>query len=430
MRAIYFETYDEIDRLLKRDVDSDAQAYEQVVAEIVSMVRKQGDIALRAYSARFDGYDSDDFLVAPIEIEAAVKRTDPAFMKVLQNAAENIKEYHQKQKQEDYQLERDNGVILGRRVIPLERVGIYIPGGTASYPSSVLMNVIPAKIAGVDEIVLITPPNEHGKIADEILAAAYVTKVDKIYKLGGAHGVAALAYGTQTIPSVDKIVGPGNIYVATAKKQVFGQVDIDMIAGPSEILVIADDTANPNYVAIDLLSQAEHDPLSACALVTTSPTMAREVSDILEKLVPTLNRESIIKSSIESFGLIIIADNLEQCAQISNHIAPEHLEICTADPFEMLPLIRNAGSVFLGNYTPEAVGDYIAGPNHTLPTNGTAKFSSGLSVEDFVKKSSYIYYTKEALKEDGNSVEMFANREGLDAHARSVTLRLEDFNNE
>ncbi len=398
---------------------------EGVVAEIIANVIQNKDEALRAYAEKFDGVRLDSLEVSQAEIDEAYEKADKEFIAVLEEAAKNIRAFHSKQVREGFTLEQENGVIIGQKVTPIEKVGLYVPGGTAAYPSTVLMDSIPAKIAGCKEIVMVTPPTKEGSVNPNILAAAKVAGVTRIFKVGGAQAVAALAYGTESVPKVDKIVGPGNAYVAEAKKQVFGKVSIDMIAGPSEILVVADDTCNPDYVAADLLSQAEHDKMASAVLVTDSMTFAQKVSDSLERQIPTLLRKEIARASIDNHGKIIVADNLSAAIEIANEIAPEHLELCVENPFAYLEQIKHAGSVFLGKYCPEALGDYFAGPNHTLPTSGTAKFSSPLSVDDFVKKTQFSYYTKEALDKVADKVAMFAMKEGLEAHARSATIRKE-----
>ncbi len=393
------------------------------VTDIIADVRQNGDTALIAYAKKFDNAALTSVEVTKAEIDAAFKAVEPEFLDVLEKAADNIRAFHEKQKRSGFIMTGDNGVVLGQRVLPLDTVGVYIPGGTASYPSSALMNLIPAKLAGVRQLVMVSPPSAGGTIAPAILAAAKIGGADRIFKVGGAQAVAALAYGTQTVPKVDKITGPGNAYVAEAKKQVFGTVDIDMIAGPSEILVIADETADPVYVAADLLSQAEHDVLAAAVLITDSPALGDAVAAEIARQLALLPRCEIARKSIDENGKIIVTENLEQAIIISNKLAPEHLEICVDNPFDYLDAVTNAGSVFLGKYCPEALGDYFAGPNHTLPTVGTARFSSPLSVDDFVKKSSYTYYTKKALEAVCSDVARFAEKEGLDAHARSVTCR-------
>jgi histidinol dehydrogenase len=417
----------EIQRLLAREQAEGANV-DDAVSEIIQNVRVQGDTALRDYTKRFDGADLYELEVPEQEMQDALAQADEHFLQLLHAAAKNIWGYHEKQKQHGFVHSEQAGVVLGQKVTPLDRVGIYVPGGTARYPSTVLMDAIPAKIAGVGEVIMVTPPGADGKVPVDILLAAHVAQVDRIFKLGGAQAVAALAYGTQSVPRVDKIVGPGNIYVATAKRMVYGQVDIDMIAGPSEILVIADESANPVHTAVDLLSQAEHDKLAASFLVTTSRTFAKQVALEIEKQLETLPRREIAAYSIANNGAIVLTDTLERAVEISNQIAPEHLEVCTENPFALLPLIRHAGSIFLGHNAPEALGDYFAGPNHTLPTSGTARFSSPLSVEDFVKKSSFIYYDNAALNRVGQKVIDFALREGLHAHARSIEIRMENKN--
>ena len=395
------------------------------VAEILRNVRQRGDAALREYTRRFDGAEPDSLAVTQEELDEAAEQVEPAFLDVLREAAENIRAFHARQKREGFLMTEREGVVLGQKVIPLARVGIYVPGGTAAYPSTVLMNAIPAHIAGVGEIVMVTPPGKDGRVNPHILAAAKIAGVTRIFKVGGAQAVAALAYGTETIPRVDKIVGPGNAYVAEAKKQVFGQVNIDMIAGPSEVLVIADGQSNPAWVAADLLSQAEHDKMAAAVLVTDSRALAEAVTEELEKQMPALEREEIARASIEANGKIIICGDLREGVAVANRIAPEHLELCVDNPFDYLGEIVNAGSIFLGRYNPEPMGDYFAGPNHTLPTLGTARFYSPLSVDDFVKKSQFSYYTRQALERDYRKVSLFARKEGLTAHARAVDIRFE-----
>ena len=394
-----------------------------IVTGIIQEVIKNGDNAVKAFSEKFDKAKLDNIEVTEDEIEEAFNSVDERFISVVKKSAENIYAFHQNQLREGFTIKKDDGVVLGQKVLPIEKVGLYVPGGTASYPSSVLMNCIPAKIAGVTEIIMTTPPSEDGKINPYILAAAKIAGVGRIFKVGGAQAVAALAYGTQSIPKVDKIVGPGNAFVAEAKKQVYGIVDIDMIAGPSEILVIADASNNAEFVAADMLSQAEHDKLASSVLVTNSLEFAEKVSTELEKQIPLLERSEIARTSIDTNGKIIIADSIDEAIDISNEIAPEHLEVCVDNPFDYLDKIKNAGSVFLGKNCPEALGDYFAGPNHTLPTSGTARFSSPLSVDDFVKKTAFTYYTRAALEEVCDDIAYFANKEGLGAHAKSATIR-------
>ncbi len=398
---------------------------EGVVSEIIAEVIKNKDKALKEYAAKFDKVQLRELEVSKEEIETAYLSVDKEFIDILEEAAENIRAFHKKQVKEGFSLQKENGVVVGQKVTPIERVGLYVPGGTAAYPSTVLMDAIPAKIAGCKQIVMVTPPAKDGGVNPNILAAAKVAGVDRIFKVGGAQAVAALAYGTESIPKVDKIVGPGNAYVAEAKKQVFGKVSIDMIAGPSEILVVADGKNNPKHIAADLLSQAEHDKMASAVLVTDCMEFAKAVSEELEKQIPTLLRAEIARVSIDDNGKIIVAENLEQVIDIANEIAPEHLELCVDEPFAYLDKIKHAGSIFLGRYCPEALGDYFAGPNHTLPTSGTARFSSALSVDDFVKKSQYVYYTQEALEKVADKVAYFANKEGLQAHAKSATVRFE-----
>ena len=398
------------------------------VNAILAEVKARGDEAVLDFCERFDGTRPQGLLVTPEEIERAYAAVEPEMIATMELAAANITRFHAQQKRTGFIDAKENGVVVGQRVLPLRSVGLYVPGGTARYPSSVLMDAIPAKIAGVRSLVMTTPPDAHGNVPDVILAAAKIAGVSTIVKLGGAQAIAALAYGTASIPRVDKIVGPGNIYVATAKQLCFAQglIDIDMVAGPSEILVIADAASNPAHIAADLLSQAEHDKLSAAWLVTTSEAFAVQVRAELEKQLPLLSRESIARASIDQNGRVIVVPDLAAAVQVANDIAPEHLEVSTEDPFALLPLIENAGSVFLGRYCPEPLGDYLAGPNHTLPTSGTARYSSPLGVDDFCKRSSYLYYTREALQAVGMDVRRFAQREELTAHANAVAIRMED----
>lgn len=399
---------------------------EGIVTEIIDNVRENGDKALFEYCKKFDKAELNSLVVSQAEIDEAVSSVEPEFLEILKKAAANIKKFHEKQKRNSFIINDEKGVIIGQKVIPVDRAGLYVPGGTAAYPSTVLMDSIPAKLAGVKEVVIVTPPNSEGKINPVILAAASVAGVDRIFKVGGAQAIAALAYGTESIPKVDKIVGPGNAFVAEAKKQVFGKVSIDMIAGPSEILIVADSKTDPAYAAADLLSQAEHDKLASAVLVTDSEDLAKAVSSELERQIPLLERAEIARASIDDNGKIIVADTLEKAIEIANEIAPEHLELCVDEPFDYLDSIRHAGSIFMGRNCPEALGDYFAGPNHTLPTSGTAKFSSPLSVDDFVKKTQYTYYTKEALSKVADDVAYFANKEGLTAHAKSAVIRTEE----
>ena len=395
----------------------------QTVAEIIENVRLNGDKAVEEYTLKFDGKLPPAIEVSREEINDALTQADPDFVSTLLNSMENIADFHNRQKHQSFIDLKDNGVILGQRIRGLKRVGLYVPGGTAAYPSSVLMNAVPAKIAGVQELIMVTPPTKEGKANPDILTAAAVAGVDRVFLLGGAQAVAALAYGTETIPKVDKIVGPGNIFVATAKRQLYGTVDIDMVAGPSEILVLADETANPKYVAADLMSQAEHDRLASAILITTSEKLAEETRAELARQVETLSRKEIIRESLQNFGGIIVCDTLDRAIELANEVAPEHLEVVVKDPFTYLGRLDNAGSIFLGEYAPEPLGDYYAGPNHVLPTSGTARFFSPLSVDAFVKKSSYIYYTKDALQEASADIVRFANKEGLTAHANSIIVR-------
>lgn len=395
-----------------------------IVADILAEVRQKGDAALLAYAKQFDKADLQALEVSEAEIDAAFQKVEPAFIAVLQQAAENIRAFHRRQVRNSFVITGD-GIATGQKITPIAKVGLYVPGGTAAYPSTVLMDAIPAKIAGCKEICITTPALPDGSINPVILAAAKIAGVDRIFKTGGAQAVAALAYGTQSVPKVDKIVGPGNAFVAEAKRQVFGLVAIDMIAGPSEILVIADGKSNAAYVAADMLSQAEHDKMASAVLVTDSMALAEAVSAELERQLALLPREEIARTSIEQNGKIIVADRLDDVIAVANEIAPEHLELCVDNPFDYLDKIENAGSIFMGRYCPEALGDYFAGPNHTLPTSGTARFSSPLSVDDFVKKSQYTYYTKDALGAVADQIALFAQKEGLEAHAKSVTIRMD-----
>ena len=413
------------EEILNRDIRAEADV-ESVVDAIIADVRARGDEALRDYAKKFDRAELGDLLVSQAEIEEAFAAVGEDFIQTLRMAAANIRHFHEHQVHKDFVVTDTPGVLLGQKYTPIERAGVYVPGGTAAYPSTVLMDVIPAKVAGVKEIVMTTPASPDGKVNPNILAAAAVAGIDRIVKTGGAQAVAALAYGTESVPAVDKIVGPGNIYVATAKRKVFGKVGIDMIAGPSEILVLADGGANPAWVAADLLSQAEHDKLATPVLVTDSEALAEAVQAELERQIPLLPRAAIARESVDTNGKIVVTDDLAKAIEAANLIAPEHLEICTEDPFAVLGSIKNAGSIFLGRNVPEALGDYFAGPNHTLPTSGTARFSSPLGVDDFVKKSSFIYYTKDALGAVQGRIADFAEREGMHAHAKSVTIRFED----
>ena len=418
--------YGEVDNGSIFDRTTKAASTEKTVSEIISDVRKRGDTALYEYSEKFDNAKLTSLEVSDEEFDEAQRSVDAEFLKILRDAAENIKRFHGEQVRNGFTIKGERGEILGQRIIPIEKVGLYVPGGTAAYPSTVLMDAIPAKLAGCSEIVMVTPPNKEGKVSAPILAAAKIAGITKVFKIGGAQAIAALAYGTDSVPRVYKIVGPGNAYVAEAKKQVFGQVSIDMIAGPSEILVIADGKSNAGNVAADMLSQAEHDRFASAVLVTDSAELAEKVRDEIERQLPLLEREEIARASIENNGKIIVAEDFDKVIEISNEIAPEHLELCVDEPFDMLEKVKNAGSVFLGRFCPEALGDYFAGPNHTLPTSGTAKFSSPLSVDDFVKRSQFIYYPKEAFENVALSVDRFAREEGLTGHGRSATIRLEE----
>lgn len=416
-----------LEDLLKRSPNSYGE-FEDRVAAIISEVRKNKDAAIFSYTKQFDGADisADNLVVTEKEIKEAYDTVDPTLLAVIRKALVNIREYHEKQRQYSWFDSKENGIILGQKVTPLQRVGVYVPGGKAVYPSSVLMNVVPAKVAGVSEIIMTTPPGKDGKICASTLVAATEAGVDRIYKVGGAQAIAALAFGTESVPKVDKIVGPGNIYVALAKKAVFGHVSIDSIAGPSEILVLADETANPRYVAADLLSQAEHDEMASAILVTTSRTLAEQVSKEIDQFVAVLSRKEIIQKSLDHYGYILVAENEEEAIETANDIASEHLEIVMRDPFTVMTKIRNAGAIFLGTYSSEPLGDYFAGPNHVLPTNGTAKFFSALSVDDFIKKSSIISYSREALEPIYKDIVQFAECEQLTAHANSIRVRFED----
>ena len=395
------------------------------VAEIIRNVRERGDEALQEYTEKFDHARPASLTVTPEETEEALRSVEPDFLRILEEAAANIRKFHSRQVRNSFIINDEDGIVMGQKVIPVDRAGLYVPGGTAVYPSTVLMDVIPAKIAGVKEVIVTTPPGPDGKINPAILAAASVAGADRIVKAGGAQAIAALAYGTESVPKADRIVGPGNAYVAEAKRQVYGVVSIDMIAGPSEILVVADGASNPAHVAADMLSQAEHDRVATAVLVTDSAALAEQVSAEIEKQIPQLLRAGIARESIDRNGKIIVAETLRAAIDIANEIAPEHLELCVDNPFDYLDSIRHAGSVFLGRNCPEALGDYLAGPNHTLPTQGTARFSSPLSVDDFVKKTQYTYYTKEALARVAKDVAAFAEKEGLTGHARSAVIRTE-----
>jgi len=421
--------YNEIDRseIFSREI-GDTKNVEGIVSEIIRNVIARKDAALYEYCEKFDRAKLSSLEVSEEEIEAAVASVEPKFWDILKEAAKNIHAFHSRQVRNSFVINEKDGVVIGQKIIPIEKVGLYVPGGTAAYPSSVLMNCIPAQIAGCKEIVMVTPPSQNGTVNPVILAAAKIAGVKRIFKVGGAQAIAALAYGTETIPAVDKIVGPGNAFVAEAKKQVFGKVSIDMIAGPSEILVIADGTCNPVYVAADLLSQAEHDKMASAVLVTDSERLAMQVAEELERQIPLLARQDIARASIDNNGKIIITDSIEQAIEVSDSIAPEHLELCIDDPFRYLDRIHHAGSIFMGKYCPEALGDYFAGPNHTLPTSGTARFSSPLSVDDFIKKTQFTYYTKDALECVSRDIEFFANKEGLGAHAKSAVIRFDTEN--
>lgn len=412
-------------RKLKERIGENDRKVDAAVAEILLNVKNNGDAALREYAEKFDGGFPDPMELSKEDMKRISSSCDPELVESLKRAAQNIRDFHERQKQQSWLTTQENGIILGQRVRGLAKVGLYVPGGTAAYPSSVLMNAIPAKIAGVGELIMVTPA-KNGIPNPAIMAAAVVAGVDRVFLVGGAHGVAALAYGTESVPKVDKIVGPGNIYVATAKKQLYGTVDIDMIAGPSEILVLADETANPKYLAADLMSQAEHDVMASAILVTTSEKLAQETEKEIERQMETLSRKDIISKSLEQFGTILICDTMEDAVEFANELAPEHLEVCVQNPMEYIGKLDNVGSLFLGNYAPEPLGDYYAGPNHVLPTSGTARFFSPLSVDTFVKKSSFLYYTKEALIPAEEDIIRLAEAEGLTAHANSIRVRKED----
>ena len=409
--------------LESREAGVDQQMNAKVL-DIIEQVRTRKDDALLEYTEKFDHVKLDSLIMSEEEIEAVMSKVDASLIADLKEAAENIACYHEKQLQEGYEIQKEDGVYLGQRVIPLERVGVYVPGGRAAYPSTVLMNVIPAKIAGVKEIVMVTPPSAYGSVDPVIAAAAHIAGVTRICKVGGAQAVAALAYGTQSIPRVDKIVGPGNAYVACAKRLVYGKVDIDMIAGPSEILVIADKGADPEYVAADMISQAEHDPMASSILITDDETLVEKVEEALQRQSDALPRQEIISQSLSNYGTVMVCDSIEECIEKANAIAPEHLELMVQDARSWLPLVRNAGSVFLGYYTCESIGDYFGGCNHVLPTNGTARFASALSCDSFIKKSSYLHYSKEALQRDGGKIMNIAHHESLDGHANAVKVRM------
>lgn len=417
--------YNEVSNAEIFDRSSSVSNVSDIVADIIRNVRDRGDKALFEYTEKFDKVKLDSFAVTAKEIKDALSQVDDAFLEVLEKAAANIRAFHEKQVRTGFEIKGADGTVIGQKITPVDKAGLYVPGGTAAYPSTVLMDSIPAKIAGVPEVVMVTPPGKDGKIAPAILAAAHVAGIDRIFKVGGSQAIAALAYGTETIPAVDKIVGPGNAFVAEAKKQVYGRVSIDMIAGPSEILVVSDGKSNPAFMAADMLSQAEHDRMASAVLVTDSEELANKVSEELERQIPLLDRCDIARCSIDTNGKIIIADDLETVIEIANEIAPEHLELCVDDPFAYLGKIRHAGSVFMGRMCPEALGDYFAGPNHTLPTSGTAKFSNPLSVDDFVKKTQYTYYTADALSKVKDDIALFAAKEGLTGHAKSVLIRFE-----
>lgn len=426
---IYKGNYEELENKLHTRKTEISEEVNKAVSEIINNVRESGDDALKEYCAKFDGFHvsrKDDFIVSKQEIMDAITKVGPEFMKILERTKDQITEYHKNQIEKSWTMYKDNGVVMGQLVRPIATVALYVPGGTATYPSTVMMNAVPAKLAGVEDLYIITPVKKDGKVSDVILAAAYVAGITKIYKCGGAQGVAAAAYGTETITKADKIVGPGNIFVATAKKLCYGVVDIDMIAGPSEILIVADENANPKYIAADLMSQAEHDKLASAILITTSKELVKNVDEELVRQVEDLPRKDIIKSSLDNYGGAVIVDSIKEGINLSNKIAPEHLEVLVDNPLEQLPNIKNAGSIFLGEYTPEPLGDYMSGTNHVLPTGGTAKFYSALGVYDFVKHSAFSYYPQAVLGTFKDDIMKFAHLEGLDAHANSIKVRFED----
>lgn len=426
---IYKGNYEELENKLHTRKTEISEEVNKAVSEIINNVRENGDDTLKEYCAKFDGFHvsrKDDFIVSKQEIMDAITNVGPEFMKILERTKDQITEYHKNQIEKSWTMYKDNGVVMGQLVRPIATVALYVPGGTATYPSTVMMNAVPAKLAGVEDLYIITPVKKDGKVSDVILAAAYVAGITKIYKCGGAQGVAAAAYGTDTITKADKIVGPGNIFVATAKKLCYGVVDIDMIAGPSEILIVADENANPKYIAADLMSQAEHDKLASAILITTSKELVKNVDEELKRQVEDLPRKDIIKSSLDNYGGAVIVDSIKEGINLSNKIAPEHLEVLVDNPLEQLPNIKNAGSIFLGEYTPEPLGDYMSGTNHVLPTGGTAKFYSALGVYDFVKHSAFSYYPQAVLGTFKDDIMKFAHLEGLDAHANSIKVRFED----
>lgn len=426
---IYKGNYEELENKLHTRKTEISEEVNKAVSEIINNVRENGDDALKEYCTKFDGFHvsrKDDFIVSKQEIMDAITKVGPEIMKILERTKDQITEYHKNQIEKSWTMYKDNGVVMGQLVRPIATVALYVPGGTATYPSTVMMNAVPAKLAGVEDLYIITPVKKDGKVSDVILAAAYVAGITKIYKCGGAQGVAAAAYGTDTITKADKIVGPGNIFVATAKKLCYGVVDIDMIAGPSEILIVADENANPKYIAADLMSQAEHDKLASAILITTSKELVKNVDEELVRQVEDLPRKDIIKSSLDNYGGAVIVDSIKEGINLSNKIAPEHLEVLVDNPLEQLPNIKNAGSIFLGEYTPEPLGDYMSGTNHVLPTGGTAKFYSALGVYDFIKHSAFSYYPQAVLGTFKDDIMKFAHLEGLDAHANSIKVRFED----
>lgn len=426
IRMLDYDNKEEIVRLLNsRSVGVDKEITAKVEA-IIEQVAKEGDKAVKAFTQQFDGVQLEDMCMCQEDIDAACSQVSPALMQALEEAADNIRSFHEQQKQRSYIVTGEDSIIMGQRVRPLHRVGLYVPGGTAAYPSSVLMNAIPAKVAGVQELVMVTPPSRDGKVNPHVLAAAKIAGVDKIYNIGGAQAVAALALGTESIPKVDKIVGPGNIFVATAKRLLYGTVDIDMIAGPSEILIICDESADPKFLAADMMSQAEHDKMASSIVLCTTRELAQRIDAEVQRQLAYLSRTDIIRKSLEDYGALVVCGSVDKALELANQVAPEHLELMLDDPFRYLGKVDNAGSVFMGHYSPEPLGDYFAGPNHVLPTNGTARFFSPLSVDSFLKKSSYLFYSREALEKAKDKITTLARSEGLDAHANSITVRFED----
>lgn len=426
IRILDYENKEEIVQLLNsRSVGVNKDITAKVEA-IIEQVAKEGDKAVRDFTMQFDGVQLDNMQMSQADIDAACSQVSPELMQALEEAAANIRSFHEQQKQRSYIVTGEDSIIMGQRVRALKRVGLYVPGGTAAYPSSVLMNAIPAKVAGVEELIMVTPPSRDGKVNANVLAAAKIAGVDKIYNIGGAQAVAALALGTESIPKVDKIVGPGNIFVATAKRLLYGTVDIDMIAGPSEILIVCDESADPKFLAADMMSQAEHDKMASSIVLCTTRELAKRIDAEVQRQLTYLSRTEIIRKSLEDYGVIVVCGNVDNALKLANQVAPEHLELMLDDPFRYLGKVDNAGSIFMGHYSPEPLGDYFAGPNHVLPTNGTARFFSPLSVDSFIKKSSYLFYSREALEKAKDKITTIARSEGLDAHANSITVRFED----